>query len=319
MVIADAAAEKAGEIFADKEFLRGREREGIGRGQIAREFGSHLLGGVAARSEDENGAEIFSERLGDGARPVAADFVRNVKLQRVGENFFERHGAFLVADEGDLAAEALQPFHGVVRIGDAAAEKEELRLGRCEGEGEFVIQAAVGVAEHLIFIHDEQGRAFSANEAALLRFERGDEDGGLEIFREVAGGDADVPAAGAPFGEFVVGERARRDGVNGLAAIFSLLRPEFEDEGFARASRGVDDDITTRAQRGDGLLLPEVGHGDLIERREIWQRVGGARHGATIAEGEGSGMGFSGWGGLCKGRGGVVVLVRSSAFRRSAR
>jgi hypothetical protein len=75
----------------------------------------------------------------------------------------------------------------------------------------------------LVFIDDEEGGAFAADEAALLRFERGDDDGGIEVLGEVASGDADVPTAGAPFGEFVIGECAGGDGVDGLAAVFPWL------------------------------------------------------------------------------------------------
>ena len=89
--------------------------------------------------------------------------------------------------------------------------------------------------------------------------------GALEILRQVAGGDADVPAARAPFGEFVVGQRAGRHGVDGLAAVLALVGPELEDQRLARAGGRLHDDVLALAQGGHGLLLPEVGHGDLVE------------------------------------------------------
>ena len=116
------------------------------------------------------------------------------------------------------------------------------------------------------------------DQAVLLRLEGGDEDGCGKVVGEVAGGDADVPFPGAPFGEFVVGEGAGGDGVDGLAAIAAEVGPEFEDQGFAGAGGRVDDDVLAGAEGGDGLLLPEVGDHDALERGE----APGAFRGAEI-------------------------------------
>ena len=121
-------------------------------------------------------------------------------IEIVGVDFFQGNGAFFVMNEHGPAAQALQPMNDLLGIGHAAAEKEELGAGRGQGEGQFVIQAAVLVAQHLVFIHDEEGRAVAADEAVLLRFQRGDEHRGGKVFAQIAGGDADVPAARAPFG-----------------------------------------------------------------------------------------------------------------------
>ena len=92
-------------------------------------------------------------------------------IQIVGVDFFQRNGAFFVADEHGLASEAFQPFDDLLRIGHAAAEEEELRAGRRQREGQFVIQAPVRVAQHLVFVHHQQGRAVAADEAVLLGFQ----------------------------------------------------------------------------------------------------------------------------------------------------
>ena len=152
-----------------------------------------------------------------------------------------------------------------MRIAHTAAEEEQLGLGRRERDGQFVIQAAVRVAQHLILVHDEQLRAVAFDQPAFLRFERGDEDRRVEILRQVAGGDADIPAARAPFGELVIGQRAGRDRVNRLAVFFPLIRPQLEDECLAGARRGMNDHVIALTQRGDGLLLPEVGHDHLVQ------------------------------------------------------
>ena len=113
----------------------------------------------------------------------------------------------------------------LLRIGDAAAQQQQLRMGRRERERQFVVQSTVRVAEHLVFVHDEQGRALAGDEPVLLRFQRGHEDGRAEIFRQIASGDADRPAAPAPLGEFIVRQRTSRDGVNRLAARLARMGP----------------------------------------------------------------------------------------------
>ena len=55
-----------------------------------------------------------------------------------------------------------------------------------------------------------------------------------------------------------------------------ILCQTTEQDRFARARRGVDDDVFARAQRSDGLLLPRIwdrglGEGELFGR---WFRFG---------------------------------------------
>jgi hypothetical protein len=142
-------------------------------------------------------------------------------------------------------------------------------LGWSECDGEFVIQATIAVAEHLILIDDEDGRAIPLDEAIFLGLQGGDDDWGVEVFGEVPGGDANLPTASAPLGEFIIGEGAGGNGVDGLAAIFALVRPKFEDQSFSGAGRGVHDDVFAFTQSGDGLLLPQVGNSDLVQSRQI--------------------------------------------------
>ena len=197
-----------------------------------------------------------------------------MEIEIVGVKFFERDGAMLVADQNGTAAKAAEPADDGIGIGNAATEEKKLRLRRREREGEFVIEAAIGVADHLVFINNEERGAVALDEAVLLGFEGGDEDGGAEIFGEIAGGDADIPAARAPFGELVIGEGARWDGVDGLTTIFTGFGPKFEDERLARAGGSLHDDVLAGAQRGDGLLLPEVGNGDLVQGGKVGELSG---------------------------------------------
>ena len=171
----------------------------------------------------------------------------------------------IVTNQDSLAAKAREPFHHVLGIGHAAAEHEQLGLRRRQGDGEFVIKAAVRVTEHLILVDDEQHRAVALYEAVLLSFERGDDYGRTEIFSQVAGGDADIPAARTPFSEFVVRECAGGNGVNSLTAIFALLGPQLKDECLAGAGRGLDDHVLAGTQSRYCLLLPKVRDGDLVQ------------------------------------------------------
>ena len=91
-------------------------------------------------------------------------------IQVVGVDLLERHGAVVVFDEDRSAPEATEPFDDVLRVADTAAQEQELGLRRGESQGEFVIQAAVGVADHLVFIHHQQRRAVAGDEAVLLGF-----------------------------------------------------------------------------------------------------------------------------------------------------
>jgi hypothetical protein len=268
VVAGDAGFEESGDGFTDEGFLLGGESEGVGVGELAGEFIGEGFGGLAAWGEDEDGAEVFGEGFCYEAGPVAFDGGGQVELEIVAVDFLEGYGAEVMADEGGLAAEALEPFGDVLGVGDGATEEEELGGGWGEGEGELVIEAAVGVAEHLEFVDDEECGALASDESMFLGFEGGDDDWGVEVFREVTGGDADVPALVAPFGEFIIGEGAGGNRVDDLLLGPALFGPEFEDEGFTAAGGGLDDDVVALAEGGDGLLLPEVGDEHAVQRGE---------------------------------------------------
>jgi hypothetical protein len=107
--------------------------------------------------------------------------------------------------------------------------------------------------------------------------EGGDEDGSVDVFREIACGNADIPFGVFPFGVFVVGEGAGGDGVDGLAFEFEVagLMEELEDVGFAGTSGGTDDDVGAGAEVIDGLMLPEIGEFEVVDRGE---------HGPSVRE-----------------------------------
>ena len=86
---------------------------------------------------------------------------------------------------------------------------------------------------------------------------------------QIASGDADLPAAPAPLGEFIVRQRASWDGVNRLAARLARMGPQLEDQCLARAGGRLDDDVLAFPKRSHGLLLPEIGHSDLVERGKL--------------------------------------------------
>ena len=173
-------------------------------------------------------------------------------------------------DEHGIASDPLQPSDDVLRISHAAAEQEQLRLRRREREGEFVMHAAHRVGDHLIFVDHEKLRAIAPKEPRALRFQRRDDHLGVEIQGEIARGDADVPAARTPFREFVVRERARRDGEDRLP--FQRRVEQLEDVGLARAGRRLDHDILARLQGAHRFLLPEIRDDQVdLESLEHWR------------------------------------------------
>ena len=141
-------------------------------------------------------------------------------------DFFQRNRAQIVADENGMTAQAAEPFDHVLGVGHAAAQEQQLGFGRGQSQSQLIIQPAVLIAEHLILIDDQQSGTVALNEPVLLRLQRGHQDGSVKILGQIAGGDADIPAAGAPLGQFVIGQGAGGNGVNGLAPVFALIGPE---------------------------------------------------------------------------------------------
>ncbi len=99
-------------------------------------------------------------------------------------------------------------------------------------------------------------------------FEGGDDEGGAGVDGDVASDDTDAPAAGAPFGVFIVGEGAGGDGEEGAAGEVGLLGPAFEHVGFAGAGGRVDDDVAAGFESADGGGLPAVGEDEFLKAGE---------------------------------------------------
>jgi hypothetical protein len=73
-------------------------------------------------------------------------------------------------------------------------------------------------------------------------------------------------------------------GVNGLAAIPTLIGPQLEDQRLAGAGRRLDNDIAPLAQGGHSLLLPQIGNRDTMEQGQIFQLFSHGCHTTTINE-----------------------------------
>lgn len=185
-------------------------------------------------------------------------------------NVLQRDRALLGGDDFGGAAEVAQPGGEVLGVGDRAAQQEQASAVWGECDGAFVMTATGGVGDHLIFVDDEQGGAFSAHESLDLGFKSSDEDWGVDVFRDVSGGDADVPFGVLPLGVFVIGEGAGGHGIDSLTLVLVMtgLMQEFEDVGFSGSRGGTDDDIGASPQMIDGLVLPEIGKLEGVEGRE---------------------------------------------------
>jgi hypothetical protein len=99
-------------------------------------------------------------------------------------------------------------------------------------------------------------------------FEGGDDERGRGVDGDVAGDDAHAPAAGAPFGVFVVGEGAGGDGEQRAAGEIRLLGPALEDVGFAGAGGCVDHNVAAGLEGTDRLGLPAVGEDEFLKAGE---------------------------------------------------
>ena len=57
-------------------------------------------------------------------------------------------------DHHRITADAIEPLGDLLRVGDTAGKEQQLGLGWREGDGDLVVETAVEVADHLIFIND---------------------------------------------------------------------------------------------------------------------------------------------------------------------
>src|SRR6185503_13681455 len=131
-------------------------------------------------------------------------------------------------------------------------------------------------------IHYQQRGAGPFNQPVFLRLERGYQHGSGQVFGQITRCDADVVTAPAPFSEFVVGKSASRDSVNGLAPVLAVVGPKLKNQRLARTGRGLDNDVLSRSQSGDGFLLPEVRNGHLVQATELGKWLC-ERHARNIA------------------------------------
>src|SRR4051812_41458962 len=113
-----------------------------------------------------------------------------------------------------------------------------------------------GVADHLKFVDDEKARSFASKKAAALSFQCGHDDASVQVDRDISGRDADVPAAGPPLGELVIGQCARR---NREDCLFLQIRVEqLKDVGLPGSGRRLHDNILSLLQGANSLLLPQI-------------------------------------------------------------
>ena len=130
-----------------------------------------------------------------------------------------------VTNQHGLASQSREPLNDVLRIGHTAAEHEQLSLRRCERDCQFVVQSAVRIGDHLVFVDHQQHGTVTLDKTILLRLKSGDYDRRAQVFSNVARRDTDTPTTRAPFSKLVIRERARRDGINSLPAVLALLGP----------------------------------------------------------------------------------------------
>src|SRR5690349_3096991 len=106
-------------------------------------------------------------------------------------------------DQDCIAADSLQPFDHVLGVGHAAAKEQQLGPFRSKSNGQLVMNASDGIAEHLKFIDHQKTWTFAAKKSATLRFEGSNYDPRIEVHGNIAGGNAHIPATGSPFRQFI--------------------------------------------------------------------------------------------------------------------
>ena len=146
------------------------------------------------------------------------------------------------------------------------------------------MHAANRIGNHLVFVDHQKPRTVPPQKTGALRFQRRHENFRIEIQRQIARGDADIPAPRAPFRQLVIGQRARRHGKDRLP--FQRRIEQLEDEGLARTGRRLDDDILPVAERADGFLLPEIRDDEIyFESRRHRAKLMGLRLASTVCRG----------------------------------
>ena len=275
------------EVGTAELFLLGGERERFGQRQLAGKLPREPFGIRPVRREDQHRPEILAQGSRDAPRPKTVNAARQAVNQLIDLHLLQFHRALAVLDDRRVAAEPLQPGRYVVGIGHGAGEQEQLHLARGKPQHALVVVAAVRIRDPMIFVDDEQfegresglraglggnlaarwrpgpvrasGIHCPGHHEALHRLEGRHHDRRLRVDAEIAGHDAHVPVAGAPFGELVVGQRARGHREERAPRKARLLGPTFENVGLAGARRRVDDHVLARAQRGQCQRLPPVG------------------------------------------------------------
>ena len=200
------------------------------------------------------------EALAAGARRLV--FITGASKRAIEDHFdSDRELESLLKSQGK--SELVKQLHSVL---PSYATCIYIRQPAPLGLGHAVLCARPAVGNEPFFVHLADD-LIAADEPVLLRLESGDKNRGIEVLGQVAGGDAHVPPSAAPFGELVVGQCPRGHGVNGLPPIFARLRPQFEDQRLTGARGRMDDHVLARPQCRHGLLLPKVGHYELLQAR----------------------------------------------------
>ena len=283
VVIRHPRLQHPSQAIADKFPLPGTQLERVWIRQVPGYIGCKNLGGAAARRKNQDRPQPLRECLGREPRPITANLRRDIVIEHPGVHLLKRHRPVVVPHPLRVTAQALQPCNDMARVGHAAAEQQQLGLGRCHGDGQLVVESPFGVAQHLVLIDHQQLGTIAVEEAVFLRLQRGDDDRRVEVLRQIAGGDSDVPAARPPLGEFVIRQGAGRHGVDRLTGVAAVIGPQLKNEGFAGASGRVNNHIPAGPQMLHGLLLPQVRHNNLVQSGKTIQLLPKLPHTAGLA------------------------------------
>ena len=153
------------QMITDQFLLLVRRVDGLGLGRL-RAMSAANASVARQRGEEQHGPKPLGQRLGREPWPVPPNVRRHIVVEHAGVNFLKRHRPFIVPNPLGITAKSLKGDH-VLGIGHAAAEHEQLGLGQRHRDRQLVVQATVGIAEHLVFVDDQQLGAVAIDQSVF--------------------------------------------------------------------------------------------------------------------------------------------------------
>ena len=156
VVVGHALPHELGQHRPEEILLLGRQHQGLGQRNFARELPGKPFGILPVGCKDQHRPQPLAQRPRHPPAPETLHRARQAVDEIVGINLLQWHRALAVLDELDRATEPLQPVHHFLGVGDAPAEKKKLHHRRQRQENPFVVVAAIGIGQPLVLVDHQQ-------------------------------------------------------------------------------------------------------------------------------------------------------------------